>query len=308
MVKSRILNAEKYLRGFLKDGEAFHIGLLFEDFLKSSNNSKYNLPKQFVEGANIVPSPIGSNTKANVKGKYIRKQPEEKNIIKRHIKYIRKKDKIKVEFDRDFNVYVKELLNQYNIGFTYRTNIHGQKLVTSPTLVFENTSDSEMKSKHVINMFCEVFNDFEVLDKDLQPAIHFNKRFDNDLLPMGMLSDTKTYEALMEFSAKYTRNQVEQGAFQKRLNVLMNYKPEIKGKGPNGFFGYILFGFDDLGIAILETMYSDNATYIFRTKNYDEAVITDKQTVIKNKLAKRLFHYDNWEANIHALLSGEKKS
>ena len=68
---------------------------MFDDYLKSELLDKYNLPKQFPTKSEFIPLPKGSVTKVNIKGKYVRKQPEEKEEIIKQIRYIRKKDKVK---------------------------------------------------------------------------------------------------------------------------------------------------------------------------------------------------------------------
>ncbi len=304
--RKRIQNANKYLPFFLKENEEFHVGMLFEDFVKSTNLTKYGLPNAFKEGAKATPAAKGPSTKANVNGKYVRKQPEEKETKRVHIKYIRK-DGTHVEFDRDFHVYVKELLHKYGIALHYLTNQHGQKVVVSEKLVFDADPANNLKNTHVINVFCELFNDFEIFTAELEPAIHFNKRFEQDVLPMGTLTDDATFDEIMEFSGRYTKNVDEQRAFQKRLHILKEFEPDIRGKGPSNFFGYIVFGFTDLDIVLLETMYADNATYVFKLADYEANVIKDKQTVLKEKtLLKRFYHYDNWEQSIRAYLNQKK--
>lgn len=294
--RKRIRNINKHLHFYLKEGEKFRVGLLFEDYSKSHLLNKYNLPKTFIDNSSKTPLAKGSVTRANVKGKYGRKQPEEKETITRHIDFVRRKDGVRVEYDRQYYVYKKVLLHHYNIGFNFITNKHNQKLIVSDELTFSNTDKHRIKNTHIVNMFCEIFNDFEVYDEKLNPAIHFNTKFDNIILPSGTLDDNDSLKDLIEIGSRFTKNEDDNNAYQKRLEVLKDFKPDIRGKGPNGFFGYIVFGFTKYDIVLLETMYAGNATYVFTTKNFENQVIQDKQTVLNNKLhLKRFFHDDNWE-------------
>lgn len=302
----RIQNANKYLPFFLHENENFHVGLLFEDFIKSPDLKKYNLADSFVLNTNIIPTANGATTRNNVNGKYVRKYPEEKTTKRVHIKY-KRKDGTPVEFNRDYNVYVKILQHKYNTPLHYKINKHGQQVVVSEKLVYNETPENIQKNTHIINIFCEISNDFEIFNLELEPAIHFNKKFEEDILPQGILSDD-TFKELTDFAGKYTKNNDEKRAFQKRLHVLKEYEPDIRGKGPSNFFGYIAFGFTDLDIVVLETMYSENATYIFKAGDYEKNAIKDKQTVLTNKIMlKRLCHYDNWEQQIRAYLEELKK-
>lgn len=305
--KTRIRNANKFLPFFLKENESFHVGLLFEDFLKNGNLQKYGFPTNFSEGIKLIPAPIGPTTKANIQGKYVRKSPEEKVDKKVHIDYFRRKDGAHIAYDRYYHVYVKELVHKFNMALHLKTNKHGQRVVVSEPLIYNNDPSNIMKNTHIMNLFYEICRDCEIFNADLEPAIHFNKRFEIELLPHGSLSDKKIQDELLHFASRYTKNEEEQKAFQKRLHILMNYNPDLRGKGPNNFFGYLVFGFTNFNIVILETMYSGNATYVFRMQDYEQNVIQDKQSVLDNKLMiRRFYHHDDWEAKITSYLDNLK--
>lgn len=299
--KKRIRGIDKHLQFYLTENEDYYLGLLFEDYLKSPLLDKYGLPKEFPNDETITPSPRGSVTRANQKGKFVRKQPEEKEIVIRHIDYVRKRDRVRVQYDRKYNIYVKELLHRFNTGLYFIVNDHGQKVVVSEKLNY-STVDS-LKGTHIANIFCEIFNDFEVFDGNLNPAIHFNTRFEEIILPSGNLDNDNNLKDLIEIGGRFAKNEDEKKAYQKRLQTLKEYNPDIRGKGPNGFYGYIVFGFSDLDIVILETMYGGNATYVFSTENFENQIIKDKQTVLNNKLHQaRFFHHDNWELKLRIFM------
>lgn len=301
--RKRIRSIKKHLQFFLTDNEYFRVGLLFDDYLKSELLDKYNLPKQFPTKSEFIPLPKGSVTKVNIKGKYVRKQPEEKEEIIKQIRYIRKKDKVKVEYKRKYNIYKKVLLHQYNTSLYFLINEHNQKVVVSEELQYTNQRENELKSTHITNIFCEIFNDFEVFDKDLNPAIHFNTKFNDIILPSGELSNPNTFDDLIEIGNRFNKNDDDKKAYQKRLQILKEYNPDIRGKGPNGFHGYIVFGFTKHQIVLLETMYAGNATYVFSMEDFENKVIVDKQTVLKQKLhLKKFIHHKNWEENIRKFM------
>lgn len=297
LYKKRIRGIDKYLEFYLTENEEYYIGLLFEDYLNSPLLDMYGLPKTFEEDQNRVPSQKGSVTRVNQKGKFIRKSPEEKEIVIRHIDYVRKRDRVRVQYNRKYNIYVKELLHKYNVGFNFLTNEHGQQIVVSDKLYY--SKKDSLKGTHIANMFNEIFNDFEVFDNKLNPAIHFNTKFDEIILPSGKLDNSNNLDELIEIGGRFSSNEQDNKAYQKRLKVLKDYNPDIRGKGSNGFYGYIVFGFSDLDIVILETMYAGNATYVFSSQNFEEHVVKDKQTVLQNKLHKaRFFHHNNWELSL----------
>jgi hypothetical protein len=189
--KKRIFKSEKFVSIFIDLGGTFHVGILWEDYINSPAIKEYGLPRTFTEGREVLPSAQGGTTKANQNGRLVRKQPEEKEVRTVPISFINRNG-THVSYLRDFNVYVKELVSQYDMKFVFRTNQHGQQVVVSPPLTYTNTYDSNLKNTHAINLFLEVFADYEVFDQELNPAIPFNKRYKEDFLKKGTITKNDT--------------------------------------------------------------------------------------------------------------------
>jgi len=307
--RSRIRNVNKHLRAYLQEQENFYVGLLFEDYLKSPLLKKYGLPTSFPSiDSSITPLPKGSVTRANVKGKYVRKEPEEKETIIKLIDYIHPTNGSHIRYNRKYHVYIKELAHKYNESIFFVENEHGQQIVVSDMLLYDLSKEYTVRNTHIVNMFYEMFGDYEIFDQSFNPAIHFNKKFDEIILPKGTLGSQNNLEEIVKIGSRFTRNEEAQKAFYKRIKVLQKYSPDIRGKGANGFLGYMAFGFSDYGIVLLETMYSGNATYVFRQDNYEEHIVKDKQTVLKNKLhLKRFAHDKKWEEKLEKFMRQQQR-
>lgn len=286
----------------MEPGNDLHIGILWEDYAKNPALQEYGLPTTFTEGREVLPSANGGTTKANQHGRKVRTQPEQKTTRTVHISYFRKKDGAHISYNRDFNVYVTELASQYDMKFIFKTNEHGQQVVVSPRLHFSDENDTNLMNTHAINLFLEVFGDYEVFDKDLNPAIRFTRKYDTEFLKKGTLTVTGVKE-LIEAADKHLRNPTESKAFAKRLFTFIEYHPKERGKTPLGFYGYIVFGFPNRGIVVLESMYKGHATYVFDESNYEEVATKTKQEVYKEHLYKERFvHTDDWEKRIRAYM------
>lgn len=298
----RILKSEKYLSQLLASGDGFYVGIPYEDALKTHSLEGYGLPKAYNASRSYIPLARRSVSRVNVKGKYIRKIPEEKTEKHVDIKYT-KKNGTRVEFTRIFYVYVKELQHKLNIALSFITNEHSQKLIISPLLTFHPEDyTSNITSTHVINLFLEIFGSFEVYTTNLDPALAFNKEFTFELLPKGSF-ENDDIEYVLEGSRRFLKKDEDVQAFQQRLLKIQSYNPEIIGKGPNAFFGYIVFGFPKKDIVLLESMYRGNATYVVDYDTYEKIIPMNKQQIINGHLAKRrMYHWDNWERAIEKLL------
>jgi len=84
------------------------------------------------------------------------------------------------------------------------------------------------------------------------------------------------------------------------------YGPEFLAVGRAGFWGYVIFGFPDKDIYILESIYFGNATYVF-ADNWETLSTKTKAEILDAKLQKdRIIHKESWDRNIHALLKQKK--
>ncbi len=294
---SRKRDAQKYLQPLVNANDNFYIGVLFNDVLNSPNLQKYNIVPIFEDYAEFIPKAMGFVTKANRLGRYVRKQPEEKTEKRVHIEYTRR-DGAHISYDRIYNVFVKELAHKFNVSLRFITNNLGQQLIVSETLT--NDTANNIKNTHVINMFYEMFGDFEVFDENHNHAIHFNKTFEEKLLPSGSLSDERVYGELMYFFKRCNNGDDSKvKGYKGRIDTLLKYNPDFLGKGPDGFYGYLVFEFVKLGIVILESMQPDNATYVFSSDNYEGLIVKDKQVVLQDNLyLHRFYHLNNWKENI----------
>ena len=191
-------------------------------------------------------------------------------------------------------------MHKFNSQFEFNLNEHNEKLIIAPLLKFNK--ENQIKGTHIANLLNEIFNTFEICDENLNPAIHFNTKFDDIILPSGKL-DVESIKDFEKIGSRFSRNKEENKAFQKRLNLLKNYNPDIRGKGPDGFRGYIVFGFSELNIVILETMYVDNATYVFSKEKYEEIIFKSKVDILNKKLhLHRVLHGNQWENRIKKIL------
>ncbi len=67
------------------------------------------------------------------------------------------------------------------------------------------SQNDSLKGTHIANIFNEIFNDFEVFDEDLNPAIHFNTRFEEIILPSGSLENDNNFKDLIEIGGRFAK-------------------------------------------------------------------------------------------------------
>lgn len=298
--KVRIIKSENILSELVTLGESFRIGLPLKDAITAESFKIFGLNENFEESKTQIPKGVGARTRANLKGLIVRKQPEEKEEIKKKIKYT-KKDKTKVEYTRVFNVYKKEMLDKLNISFTFLKDEEGTEFIASDVLTFDDDYINSKKNTHIINMFLEVFKNYEILRENLEYYIKGEISFDNEILPSGTLTDPRNFDSLVEAAERHI-TEADKVPLINRLNVFKEFGPVIrKGRGYNG---YVALVFEEKGLVAAESIKRDNATYFFRLADYEDNIMKNKQEVISGKMMlKRCFHTDDWEKTVRRYLN-----
>ncbi|MCF2491694.1 hypothetical protein [Dyadobacter sp. CY347] len=302
MKKIRIIRSENILSELVTFGETFRIGLPYEDVVKNADLKKFGISDVFKENEAQTPIPAGPRTKANLKGMYVRQQPEVKEETLRHIKY-KKKNGTKVEFDRIYNMYKKILLDRLNVSFKFMKDEDGIEFIVSDVLVFNDEFANSKKNTHIINLFLEVFGNYEVIRENLSYFIKTDAPFEREVLPSGERLDDRNFHEFIEFAERSIKERDRKPLIE-RANVMKEFAPIVR-KAP-GLNGYLAFIFEEKGIVAAESIRENNATYFFKLQDYEDNLMKDKQEVLNNKLMlKRFYHSqdDRWEKKIRKFLN-----
>ncbi|MFC1874656.1 hypothetical protein ACFLY3_00655 [Chloroflexota bacterium] len=159
---------------------------------------------------------------------------------------------------------------------------------------------------HIINLFLEIFGRCEVFTESLKEMISSPlRRLNWRILPPGEYPWPRLksqIDQLLQYVTAGKRKVIEY-----RLEVINSYGPAFYAIGQAGFRGYIVFGFPDRNLFVLESMYFGNATYVFAEKWEDLSKKT-KAEILSQELQKdRIIHREGWQQRIHKLLVISKK-
>lgn len=299
--KIRIIRSESILSELVTFGETFRIGLPFNEAMKSDYKA-FGISSNFEEGARQTPLAAGPRSKANLKGMYVRQQPEMKEEILRHIKYT-KKNGTRVEFDRIYNMYKKILLDELKVSFHFMKDEDGAEFIVSEVLTFNDEFANCKRNTHIINMFLEVFGGYEIMRENLTYFIKVDAPLNNEILPSGNLSIDRNFSEFIEFAERHIQERDRKPLID-RANVMREFSPIVRSAP--GLNGYLAFIFEDKGIVAAESLKENHATYFFRIQDYEDNLMRDKQEVLNNKLMIRRFYHsggDRWAKRIRKFLN-----
>lgn len=176
----------------------------------------------------------------------------------------------------------------------------------TPYLVIDGGSyapSNEEALLHKINLLLELFGECEVLRPDLTPFVPARlRRLNWEILPKGRLPwDTvrKAVEPILERSLPGNRPVI-----QARLETIESYRPDFHAIGRGGFSGYVVFGFDRLGLYVLESAHYGNATYVLG-KDWERLSQMTKAELLDGSLHEdRVIHRAaSWPIRIRQLLA-----
>lgn len=301
--KTKIRNPAKYL-GFLGKDEKFFIGVT--DLKRFGNELKaIGFNDNIQHGETILPSPLGPTGNFNINGKYIIHKDQEKES-----RYVRT---VWWEWDqwagykrtehhsdwRDVyqSCYPRTFIEPPSIQLVV-ASLPNNNAIISP---LQQWSEKNKKSiTHTINLFLEIFKEVTIYNKDLE-AISLPEliNLNWEILPKGEMpweQLQKHIKPIFEKAKKGNRKFIKD-----RLKAIEDYNPNFCAIGRGGFWGYIIFGFKDKGINVVESGFYGNATYVFG-KDWKRLSRFTKQQIISNDLYKdRIIHDMNWFNNITSL-------
>jgi hypothetical protein len=161
--------------------------------------------------------------------------------------------------------------------------------------------DSGEQISHIVNVFLELFGSCEIRLADLANllALPHVRRVNWTMLPPG----NYPWSAIEGHISN-----VLNGRAPRTLNPILARQRKLEGKGPaeiyvgnGGFRGYLAYVFPSKGVAILECVKLENATYVFNM-NWPTASQLSKAEVITGSLHRdRIIHSEGWDAKIDAI-------
>lgn len=202
--------------------------------------------------------------------------------------------------DIPYSRYKREHIPPPSIELSIFSNAAGEKIIATPAIVFN--TEKEILITHTINLFLEIFGICEIRNENLDSIIKVPiKKLNWDILPQGR----KPWGELKSLVAPVI-NKLPGGnrvVIEKRVESINAFEPEFVAVGRAGFAGYIVFGFPEKSLFILESTQINNATYVIEN-NWEKLSGLTKAEILNNNLHKqRVMHRENWFKEINTLLS-----
>ncbi len=274
--------------------------------VNKENLEKIGFTEKIIEGDSILPSAIGKITTFNSRGKEIKRPDLPKEVY--HVTY----NSTTYDWHKQPHYGTKtrtalriarEYISAPSVFLTL-ANINDQLYIISPVLkIVEENSKYNI---HVINILLECFSEFELFDNTKKPlkTTKFRK-IQWEVLPRGVYPWPKVAEMIQSGTANLEKDEAE--IIKYRLSIMNTYQPDFIGIGHGGFNGYFVFGFQSKSIYVLESVYLDNATYIFHDEWEPLSQLTKNEIINSDIQHSRIIHDKKWKQAIGIAINKAKK-
>jgi hypothetical protein len=262
------------------------------------------------EGEKILPSAsLGPVSHYNAEGKYIVHKNKPKETAYRQVLWTWEEwrgrydtEEVSKIVDVPYERYPRTFVPPPGVELTVVQSIEMGKIIASPEIEFSEKTEDLIR--HIINLFLELFRECSVLTEELKgiivPPV---KRLNWHILPPGRYP----WEKLQEIVRPIIETQPEgnQQVIRARFQAITTHEPEFVAVGQAGFRGYIIFGFPDKNLYVLESTIFGNATYVFE-EDWEELSKMTKAEILDENLQKdRIIHKEGWFSRVEDLFEGE---
>ncbi len=298
--RKSIRSLNKYT-DFIAEGAQFLIGV--ECTAELSNNlSIAGFPEKLFLGFSVLPLSIGKYSDFNAFGREIIRRDLEKETVT-HQRWWKRKDWGGHEHegivDYDVERYPRDFVPPPEIELIVGGS-DDEKIIYSGS--FTKNEESEELILHTINLFLELFGECsfftENFDSMQAPSI---VRMNWSVLPEGEYPWEVSQNILDDVIqiAKNTNREV----VKDRFKTISQNVPDFIATGNGGFTGYVVFGFKEKGLFVLESAFINNATYIFEENWQQLSQYTKAEILNSDHHYSRLIHKTGWHRSIREILS-----
>jgi len=258
-------------------------------------------------GETVLPQAVGRTTEFNAEGKFIRRTDLPMETAYRQIEWSWTEWHGRQRYERTeirdvpYQRYQREFVPPPSVELSIAEDDSGNRKVVAPAIEYSQKNEKELL--HTVNLFLEIFGEVEILDQQLHGTVRSPLiRLNWTLLPPGRLPWER-----MKVDLQPMLKQVKAGnapVINHRLEVIDSFKPDFAAVGQAGFRGYVVMGFTQKGIYLLESVYYGNATYVFE-QEWEELSKLTKAEILSDSLQKaRIIHRVGWDSKVREILKG----
>ncbi|MFZ6772316.1 hypothetical protein ACO0LB_06315 [Undibacterium sp. SXout7W] len=201
---------------------------------------------------------------------------------------------------RRIEKYVREYIDGPEEIFQIVT-VNGEIYIA--TAVLDLNDKKEKRNVHNANLMFECFTKFDIIDVEKNKVVGPTlKRLQWEVLPPGNYPWGKSKSFINRAIGNFPER--DQKVIEFRMEEISKREPDILATGRAGFCGYFVYGFSKKNVYVLESIFLDNATYVF-SSDWESLSQLTKSELINGRLPHtRIVHNEKWNVNLGRAIDG----
>ncbi len=195
--------------------------------------------------------------------------------------------------------YHRDWYEPFEVSFTYVIDSEQSYLVSEPILY---TEENIPKLINTVNMLLGLFGECSIIPEQEVPSNPKIKRLNWEILPRGRYPWSEIQKNVERISQNHSNTQ--KVMMLRNCESINALNPDFVAYGRAGFKGYAVFGFVDKNIYVLESVFPNNATYVFESNWEDISKLTKAEVLMGGLHKARIIHSASWQNEFLKLMGG----
>jgi hypothetical protein len=258
-------------------------------------------------GETVLPLPVGTVSHYNAEGDYIVHRDRPKETRYRQMEWTweewhgpyNRVERSRI-VDVPYEAYPRTFRPPPGIELTIAEAATGAKAIVTPALAYSTENKSALL--HRVNLLLELFGRATLLTGDLEPYLRTEvRRYNWDVLPPGEMPWPQLQERLGPILDEFGER--KRPVAEHRLRTFTEtYPSDFTAVGRAGFRGYLVFGYQEQSIYVVESLQYGNATYVFG-EDWEQLSRMNKAEILNQDLQQdRIIHNEDWSCKIQDML------
>lgn len=263
-------------------------------------------------GDTVLPAPVGPVSRFNAHGKEIVRHdlPMETAYRQREWSWTEWHGRARVErtgiVDVPYQRYPRDFVPPPSVELEVVTNPAEALYVVVGAEPYDDAHHDSLV--HKANLLLEIFGECEVLRDDAQPFIRApQRRLNWEVLPAGELPWEQVRTAVEPIVTRERPG--NRPPIWTRFQAIQRHRPDFHALGRGGFRGYVVFGFERLGLYVLESAHYGNATYLLDRDWEHLSQLTKAELLNQDLHHARIIHRAHaWRRQLDELIQAAANS
>lgn len=307
-IRKKVKSLEAHLKPFTPADSFYVVFTGLEGRLSEVAKVGFSVPP--VAGERLLPSAdFGIASRRNADGEEIVHKDQPLEIHHRQREWTWKEFRGRYDYEERTKIvevpykrYPRSLKQPYGVELEMRSAPNDALVITAGP--FRAGDVDQELLVNTVHMFVELFGECSLVKRDLREAVQpLLRRLNWDILPPGKYPWHRAQPAVERVIRTVSAG--DQAVVRERVKTITFYEPDFIAVGRNGFSKYMVYGWDQQQLYVLESIEVNNATYVLKKDWETVSSMTKAEVLDSGAHHARLVHRKTWWRGMADLLKTE---